>query len=108
MIALSLSPSPLQEIVPQSASSAVLDLFVPRSELEERKREAEALPKLNIDKLDCQWLQVHVYYIPYSQKYWQELNLAVRSRIAIANILADLNLTVHYGIAIHIYASKKF
>ena len=57
---LSLSPSlpPSQEIVPQSASSAVLDLFVPSTELEEKKREAEALPKLNITKLDCQWLQV--------------------------------------------------
>lgn len=63
IITVSPSPSSLQEIVPQSASSAVLDLFVPRNELEERKREAEALPKLNIDKLDCQWLQVHVHYL---------------------------------------------
>ena len=47
-------------------------------------------------------------YIPYSRKYWRELNLAVGSPIAIANILADLNLAVRYGIAIHIYASKKF
>ena len=30
--------------------------------------------------------------IPYSQKYWQELNLAVGGKIAIAKVLADLNL----------------
>ena len=47
-------------------------------------------------------------YIPYSRKYWWELNLAVGSQIAITNILADLNLAVWYGIAIRIYASKKF
>ena len=28
--------------------------------------------------------------------------------MAIAKILADFNLVVQYGIAIHIYASKKF
>ena len=44
----------------------------------------------------------------YSRKYWRELNLAVGSQIAIANVLADLNLAVRYGIAIRIYASKKF
>ena len=32
----------------------------------------------------------------------------VGSQIAIANVLADLNLAVWYGIAIRIYASKKF
>ena len=32
---------------------------------------------------------VHPYtFIPYSRKYWRELNLAVESQIAIANILA--------------------
>ena len=46
--------------------------------------------------------------VPYSWKYWRELNLAVVSQIAIANILADLNLAVWYGIDIHIYVSKKF
>ena len=40
--------------------------------------------------------------------YWWELNLAVGSQIVIANVLADLNLAIRYGIAIHIYASKKF
>ena len=29
--------------------------------------------------------------IPYSRKYWQELNLAVGPKIAIAKMLADLN-----------------
>ena len=33
--------------------------------------------------------------------------MAVGSQIAIANVLADLNLAVWYGIALHIYASKK-
>ena len=30
------------------------------------------------------------YIIPYSRKYWRELNMAVGFQIAIANILADL------------------
>ena len=46
--------------------------------------------------------------LPYSQKYWRELNLAVEPKIAIARILLDLNLVVWYGIAIRIYASRKF
>ena len=33
-------------------------------------------------------------YIPYSQKYWWELNLAVEPQITISKILADLNLAV--------------
>ena len=47
-------------------------------------------------------------YIPYSRKYWRELNLAVGPQIAIAKILADLNLAVWYGIATCIYASMKY
>ena len=46
-------------------------------------------------------------YNMYGQKYWQELNLAVGSQIAISNVLADLNLAVQYRITIHIYARKK-
>ena len=46
--------------------------------------------------------------LPYSRKYWRALNLAVEPKIAIAGILADLNLAVRYGIAIRIYASRKF
>ena len=42
------------------------------------------------------------------RKYWRELNLAVEPKIAIARILADLNLAVRYGIAICIYVSRKF
>ena len=42
----------------------------------------------------------------YSRKYWQELNLAVEPKIAIARILADLNLAVQYGIALRIYANR--
>ena len=32
--------------------------------------------------------------IPYSRKYWRELNLVVGSQIAIAKALADFNLAV--------------
>ena len=46
--------------------------------------------------------------LPYSQKYWWELNLVVEPKIAIAKILPDLNLVVWYGIAICIYVSRKF
>ena len=46
--------------------------------------------------------------VPYSQKYWQELNLAVEPKIAIVRILADLYLAVQYRIAIRIYVSRKF
>ena len=45
--------------------------------------------------------------LPYSRKYWRELNLAVEPKIAIARILADLNLAFRYRIAICIYASRK-
>ena len=41
--------------------------------------------------------------VPYSRKYWWELNLAVEPKIAIARIMADLNLAVRYRIAIRIY-----
>ena len=40
--------------------------------------------------------------VPYSRKYWRELNLAVEPKISIARIIADLILAVLYGIAIHI------
>ena len=43
-----------------------------------------------------------------SWKYCQELNLVFEPKIAIARILADLNLAVRYRIAIRIYASRKF
>ena len=46
--------------------------------------------------------------VPYRQKIWQELNLADRLESARAKILADLNLAVRYGIAIRIYACKKY
>ena len=34
--------------------------------------------------------------------------MVVEPKIAIARILADLNLVVQYGIAVRIYASRKF
>ena len=57
----------------------------------------------------CVYLTVIIVgIILYSRKYWRELNLAVEPKIAIARILADLNLAVRYGIAIRIHASRKF
>ena len=47
-------------------------------------------------------------YVPYSRKYWWELNLAIEPKIAIARILVNLNLAVRYRIAIRIYVSRKF
>ena len=60
--------------------------------------------------LDIDVRMYSIIHIPYSWKYWRELNSAVEPKIAIARILADLNLAVRYGIAIHIYiyASRKF
>ena len=40
--------------------------------------------------------------LPYSRKYWRELNLVVEPQIAITRILADLNLAVRYGIAMRV------
>ena len=45
--------------------------------------------------------------LPYSRKYWWELNFTVESQIAISNVLADLNMAVRYRIAICIYVSNK-
>ena len=44
----------------------------------------------------------------WAEHYPVTLNLAVEPKIAIERILADLNLAVRYGIAIRIYASRKF
>ena len=57
------------------------------------------LPKITfyvekIHKINC--------ILPYSRKYWRELNLAVEPQIAITRILADLILAVRYGIAIRV------
>ena len=51
-----------------------------------------------------------IIIIPYSWKYWRELNLALEPKIAIARILVDLNWAAQYRIAIciYMYASKKF
>ena len=38
--------------------------------------------------------------IPYSQKYWQSLNLAVWATNDVFHTIQDLNLAVWYGIAI--------
>ena len=45
--------------------------------------------------------------VPYSWKYWWELNLVVESKIAIVRILVDLNLAVQYGIAMHTYICMR-
>ena len=50
-----------------------------------------------------EYLKGGYFVIPYSQKYWRELNLSVEPKIAIVRILADLYLAVRYGIAIRIF-----
>ena len=52
----------------------------------------------------------HIYIIiTICRKYWRELNLAVKPKIAIARIiLADLNLAVRYGIAIRFMRVGNF
>ena len=52
-------------------------------------------------------LPVSIYGIPYSRKYWRELNLAVGPEIAIARILADLNLAVRYIHDRHTYICEQ-
>ena len=69
------------------------------------------LTRLRVGLSQGQWevCVVHNMTIPHSRKYWRELNLTVEPKIAIARILADLNLAVRYGITIRIlYASMKF
>ena len=54
---------------------------------------------------------MHGIIILYSRKYWRKLNLAVEPQIAIARILADLNLAFRDRIAIRtciLYASRIF
>lgn len=45
-------------ILPLSAVKKVMELTVPESELETKVAEAERLPKVEVNKLDMQWLQV--------------------------------------------------
>ena len=47
-------------------------------------------------------MSILVQYIPYSRKYWRELDLAVGPKRAIAKMLADLNSAVQYKINIRI------
>ena len=42
------------------------------------------------------------WHVQYRQNCWQELNLAAGPQFTIVKILADLNLAVQKGIAIHI------
>ena len=51
---------------------------------------------------------MRINQLPYSPKHWQELNLVIEPKIAIARILADLNLAVWYVVAMCIYVSRKF
>merc|ERR1719268_25648 len=46
------------DIVPRRAVEKVIDLTVPEDSLASAIAEAERLPKVEISKLDCQWLQV--------------------------------------------------
>ena len=50
----------------------------------------------DLDIISIQIFYAYLYYVPYSWKYWQELNLVVESKMAITKklILADLDLAV--------------
>ena len=52
---------------------------------------------INILHLYCRGTAI---LLPYSRKYWRELNLVVEPKIT--------NLAVRYRIAIRIYVSRKF
>ncbi|KAM6347358.1 LOW QUALITY PROTEIN: bifunctional 3'-phosphoadenosine 5'-phosphosulfate synthase 2 [Alca torda] len=47
-----------QNIVPRGSVRDVLELFVPENKLQSARAEAEALPSVEITKLDLQWVQV--------------------------------------------------
>ena len=47
-----------QGIIPHSANDSVTELFVPDDELVAAKILASSLPKVEINKLDMQWVQV--------------------------------------------------
>ena len=83
------------ERVPVPCSVHILRLMVRNSDFMTCLG-AWATPKSYMPRFLC------CHDIPYSWKYWQALNLAVEPKIAIARILADLNLAVRYGIAIRI------
>ena len=53
----------------------------------------------------CQTIQK---VLPYSRKFWRELNLVDWPQPAWIKISVDFNLAVRYGIAIRIYATKNF
>ena len=79
--------------------------------MKSKKREKEKEePTTRLIRLENHNFYMYLLVLPYSRKCWWELNLAVEPKIAIARTLADLNLAVWYGIAIHIYtyASRKF
>ena len=61
----------------------------------------------------CHIMYSEYYFLPYSRKYWQELNLAVEPQIAIASILVDLKFGSlvrdhHTYIISYNYVSWKF
>merc|ERR1712228_1131890 len=47
-----------KNIVAKEAGDVEFDLFVDPSELDAKKKEAESLPKINLRKVDTEWLQV--------------------------------------------------
>ena len=51
----------------------------------------------------CIWCRLGFRHIPYSRKYWWELNLAVGFQMAIAKVLVDFNLAVRYVRDRHTY-----
>ena len=54
-----------QHIIPIDSKQTLEELFVSPERLEEVMEEAEEMPKLAINKLDLQWVQVCTYFFPH-------------------------------------------
>lgn len=56
----------LQHIIPIDSKQTLEELFVSPERLEEVMEEAEEMPKLTINKLDLQWVQVGISFLSTS------------------------------------------
>ena len=57
-----------QNIIQRNVVDIVNDLTVPEELVAEARKEADTLPKLEITKLDLQWLQVQCWVPPNDNK----------------------------------------
>ena len=74
---LSLLVALLQHIIPIDSKQTLEELFVSPERLEEVMEEAEEMPKLTINKLDLQWVQVCLFLDPLP--FFHTTNLQVLS-----------------------------